>query len=107
MGSLTGWGFKVESDVEEVQEVIKQISFDYRNDLHKNMTKFAARSEIEGELFLAISLHEDGFTEIDFMEPSALSGKGDKGSGIYFHPRKGTMPIFYDFKLKMPNNLEK
>ena len=107
MGSLTGWGFKVESDVEEIQEVIKKVSTDYRNELHKNMTKFAARSEIEGELFLAVSLHVDGFTEIDFMEPSALSGKGDKGSGIYFHPRKGTMPMFYDFRVKLPNNMEK
>jgi hypothetical protein len=107
MGALTGWGFSVCSDVEEIEEVITEISEDFRNELYKKMPKFAARSEIEGELFLALSLHEDGFTEVDFMEPSALTGNGDKASGIYFHPRKGTMPIFYEFVLKMADGSSK
>jgi len=107
MGSLTGWGFAVESDVPEVADVLKEITEDFRNELYKNMTKFAARSEIQGELFLGFTIHPDGFVEIDFLEPSALSSRGDKGSGIYFHPRKNTMPIFYDFKLKMPDGQEK
>ena len=103
MGSLTGWGFDIGSDIEEIDDAINDISQDYRNELHKNFTKFAARSEIEGELFLGVTLHSDGFTEVDFLEPSALSGNGDCSSGIYFHPRKSTLPIFYEFKLTLPN----
>lgn len=107
MGTLTGWGFDMSSEVSEIDEAIEEIVEDFRNDLIKNISKFAARSEIEGELFLGATLHPDGFTEVDFLEPSALTGKGDKNSGIYFHPRKATLPIFYSFKLTMSDGSSK
>ena len=98
MGSLTGFGFEVTSEQQKIQEVIDEIWDDPRNALYKNMTKYVARSEIEGELFLSFTLHPNGFVEIDFMDPSSLKGGGDGNSGIYFHPDKQTMPLMYRFE---------
>jgi len=100
MGSLAGYGFDVGSEVEAIEEVIYQEMYDIRNELYKNLPKYVARSEIEGELFLALTVHTDGFVEIDFMDPSSLKGGGSYNSGIYFHPKKLTMPIFYQFDIK-------
>lgn len=100
MGSLTGYGFTVDSNIAPVAEALKEITFDVRNELFKYLPKWVARSEIEGELFLALTIHNDGFVEIDFMEPSSLKGGGDYESGIYFNPRKATMPLFYRFIIK-------
>ena len=98
MGSLTGFGFEVESGVHEIQEVLEEIIEDPRNALYSNMPKYVARSEIEGELFLCLALHTNGFIEVDFMDPSSLKGGGDNNSGIYFHPEKQTMPLMYRFE---------
>ena len=98
MGSLTGFGFEMSSEISAIQEVIEEVTEDPRNTLHTNMGKFAARSEIEGELYLLFTLHDDGFVEIDFMDPSILKGGGDDNSGIYFHPSKQTMPLMYRFE---------
>ena len=100
MGSLTGYGFTVDSNIAEIADVLYEETYDMRNELHKFLPKFVARSEVEGELFLALSVHEDGFVEVDFMEPSALKGGGDYNSGIYYHPKKQTMPLFYQFSVK-------
>jgi hypothetical protein len=54
---------------------------------------------VEGELFLPLTLHEDGFVEVDFADPSALNGGGDRNSGIIFHPKKPTMPLMYLFNV--------
>jgi len=98
MGSLTGFGFEITSENAEIQEVIDDIWDDPRNALYKNLTKYVARSEIEGELFLSLTLHTNGFVEVDFMDPSSLKGGGDANSGIYFHPDKQTMPLMYRFE---------
>ncbi len=98
MGSLTGFGFETTSEIQDIQEVIDEIWDDPRNALYKNMTKYVARSEIEGELFLSLTLHNNGFVEVDFMDPSCLKGGGDNNSGIYFHPDKKTMPLMYRFE---------
>jgi len=98
MGSLTGHGFETITSVPEIQEVIEEIEEDPRNALYVNMTKYVARSEIEGELFLCLTLHPKGFIEVDFMDPSSLKGGGDNNSGIYFHPKKQTMPLMYRFE---------
>lgn len=98
-GSLTGAGFETNSDVSEIQEFLTSISEDPRNELHKRMTQYAARAEILGELFLALTVHGDGFVEIDFMESENLKG-GDSNSGIIFHPKKQTMPLMYRFEQK-------
>ncbi len=97
-GNLTGFGFDTSSHVVEINDVIEMISEDPRNNLITNMTKYVARAEIEGELFLPLTLHRDGFVEIDFADPSSLRGCGDKNSGIIFHPKKPTMPLLYLFE---------
>ena len=56
------------------------------------------RAFIEGELFLLLSLHRDGFVEIDFLDPSNISGGGD--DGIIYHPKKATMPLYYFVKME-------
>jgi hypothetical protein len=98
-GNLTGFGFETSSHVIEINDVIELISEDPRNNLITNMTKYVARAEIEGELFLPLTLHRDGFVEVDFADPSSLKGGGDKNSGIIFHPKKPTMPLVYLFEV--------
>jgi hypothetical protein len=63
--------------------------------------KYVGRSVIEGELFLALTLHDDGFIEIDFIDPSDIAGGGE--DGIIYHPTKPTMPLFYFVKQNNPN----
>jgi hypothetical protein len=96
MGRLTGMGFETSSEIHEINEVIKEIEYDPRNRLYNYMPKFVARSNIEGELFLCLTCHEDGFIEIDFIDPSTVTGGGDDGSGIIFHPSKSLFPLFYN-----------
>jgi hypothetical protein len=105
-GNLTGFGFETSSHVVEIDDVIEMISEDPRNDLIVNMTKYVARAEIEGELFLPLTLHRDGFVEIDFADPSSLKGGGDKNSGIIFHPKKPTMPLLYLFEVATAHGTE-
>jgi hypothetical protein len=100
MGGLTGAGFQTSSDVSIIQDVITEISEDPRNELHKRMPQYVARAEIEGELFLPLTIHSNGFVEVDFMEPQSLKGGGDDNSGIHFHPKKQTMPLMYRFEQK-------
>ncbi len=95
MGRMAGWGFQFTSELNDLQQDINEICEDPRNDLYQNMPKFCARTEIEGELFLCFTLHDDGFVEIDFIPPAMIKGGGDKESGIIFHPTKQTFPLFY------------
>ncbi len=104
MGRMAGNGFKFTSELPDVAEFIKEITEDPRNDLYQNFPKYAGRSEIEGELFLILTVHPDGFVEIDFTPPNTITGGGDKGSGIIFHSRKKTFPLFYCTTLKANRN---
>lgn len=103
IGGLTGYGWDTASEVPEIDDVIYEEMYDIRNELYKNIPKYVGRSEIEGELFLAFTIHIDGFVEIDFLDPSSLKGGGDYNSGIFFHPNKTTMPVFYNFEIKKDN----
>lgn len=99
MGRLTGWMFEVTSEIEEIQDAIEQIWEDPRNKLYSNMPKFVGRSKIEGELFLCLTCHEDGFVEVDFLDPKTIDSGGDNDTGIIFHPTKRTFPLFYNVLL--------
>lgn len=99
VGAVVGKGFGVSSEITEIQEVIDEITYDKRNRLWLKLPKFVARANIEGELFLAFTVHEDGFVEIDFKDPGTLYG-GRKGSGIYSHPDKEGFPLAYRFRKK-------
>lgn len=96
IGRLTGRGFETYSDIPVIQAKIDEISNDPRNALYENIPKFVGRKIIEGELFIMLTVHDDGFVEIDFKDPGQLFGAGD-GSGIYRHPIKQTMPVAYSF----------
>ncbi len=96
MGRMAGWGFGFSSQIPDIQKAIEEIMEDPRNDLYQQFPKFCGRSEIEGELYLVLTLHIDGFVEVDFISPSMIGDKGDEGSGIIFHPTKQTFPLFYN-----------
>ncbi len=95
MGRMTGWGFSMSSQHRNINNAIEEIMEDPRNNLYESFPKYVARDGIEGELFLVLTLHKSGFVEVDFVSPSSVSGGGDKGSGIIFHPTKQNFPLFY------------
>lgn len=100
MGRMTGDGFGMVAEIPEIQGVMDQVIYDPRNKLYNAITKYAGRSYIEGELFLQLTCHKDGFIEVDFRDPGTLkagSGKGSE-SGIVFHPSKDTFPLYYIFE---------
>jgi len=94
VGRMVGMGFGVSSEYIDIDDLIREITLDPRNRLLQQWPKFVGRSNIDGELFLCLTLHTDGFIEIDFIDPSNLDG-GDDGTGIIFHPQKSNFPLFY------------
>lgn len=97
IGRLAGYGFGVSSDVPEIDDCLRMINDDPRNRVHTMLPKWLARSEIEGELFLVLTIHKDGFVEIDFRDPGTLGG-AYSDSGILTLPSKPTMPLIYCFE---------
>jgi hypothetical protein len=93
VGRLTGLGFEITSEIQEIQEAIEETEFDPRNRLYSFWSKYVGRAIIEGELFLCLTVHQDGFVEVDFLDPSNISGGSD--DGIIYHPNKATLPLFY------------
>lgn len=94
MGRATGDGFFVFSSIRDISQVISDTELDPRNQLWLNYPKFFVRSKIEGELFLMFTCHEDGFIEIDFIDPAVVCG-GNDDSGIISHPNKASLPLVY------------
>lgn len=94
IGRLVGYGFEITSDIQEIQEAIEEVELDPRNRLYNYWPKYVGRSFIEGELFLCLTCHNDGFIEVDFIDPAALES-GENEFGIIFHPKKTTMPLIY------------
>jgi hypothetical protein len=99
-GRITGKGFKVSSEDVRIDDVIHEITYDQRNRLYNFTPKYVARAFIEGELFQCLTIHTDGFVEVDFIDPTKIGGEGedsgDEDSGIIFHPTKTHMPLFYN-----------
>lgn len=93
VGRLTGFGFEVSSDIPEINDAIVDTEFDPRNRLYSYWPKFVGRAVIEGELFLLLTAHPDGFIEVDFIDPANITGGGE--DGVLYHPEKSTMPLFY------------
>lgn len=96
VGRIAGMGFETSSIIPEIQEAIEETELDWRNRLYNFLPKYLNRAFIEGELFLILTLHLDGFVEVDFVDPMRLGHHGDEGSGIIFHPKKDTLPVFYN-----------
>ncbi len=91
-GIVCGKGFSISSPHQDIRKFLNEIIKDSRNRLYANFKKFYTRSDIEGELFLSLTAHNDGFVEIDFMHPEKLVK-------IYYHPSKSTLPLYYTFKI--------
>lgn len=100
IGRLAGMGFETSSEILEIDKAISEIELDPRNRLYNYWPKYVGRSNIEGELFLCLTCHTNGFIEVDFVDPSDISKGGDEDTGIIFHPSKTTMPLFYNIKEK-------
>lgn len=100
IGRLTGWGYEVTSENEQIQQIIEDTSLDHRNRLYDLMPKYVGRSHVEGELHLSLTVHPppEVFVEIDFVDPGTITGPSGDGSGILFHPRKTILPLFYNIK---------
>ncbi|NQS89639.1 hypothetical protein HQ584_07620, partial [Patescibacteria group bacterium] len=98
IGRLTGRGFGSDSSVLEIQNEIEELELDPRNRLYKYWPQYLGRSFVEGELFLILTCHTNGFIEVDFTDPGTVKDKGDDNSGIIFHPRKSTMPLIYNIE---------
>jgi hypothetical protein len=103
VGRLTGLGYEVTSSVRQIQDFVDSIWFDWRNKLYHFWPKFCGRSYIDGELYLVVTCHRDGFIEVDFLEPKAITGSSnqDKDDGILFHPRKTHLPLLYNIKIRL------
>lgn len=93
VGRLTGFGFEITSEIPKIQDILDEVELDQRNRLYTFWPKFVARSEIEGELFLCLTIHKSGFIEVDFIDPSNITGGGE--DGVVYHPSKSTMPLYY------------
>jgi len=95
VGRMTGMDFGSSCEIWEIQKVIDEIELDPRNRLYNFWPKWVGRYLVEGELFIVLTLHPDGFVEADFTDPSVLYSGGDNNTGIIFHPDKPSMPLFY------------
>jgi len=105
VGRLAGYGFEVSSEIPDIQDVLEELDQDPRNRLYTFWPKYVARSVIEGELFLCLTIHTSGFVEVDFIDPSHVGGGGE--DGVIYHPNKATMPLFYFVQTENPNGGEK
>lgn len=102
VGRLSGFGFETSSEIPEIQDVIEETELDPRNRLYNFWPKYVGRSIIEGELLLCLTVHNSGFVEVDFIDPSNITGGGE--DGVIYHPNKSTMPLFYFVKQEDSNN---
>lgn len=96
-GRLAGFGFEISSEISEIQDEIEETEEDPRNRLYSFWPKFVVRALIEGELFLLLTCHKDGFIEVDFIDPTSIDHNSLE-EGIIFHPDKSTMPLAYFVK---------
>jgi len=93
VGRLTGLGFEITSEIQQIQEAVEENEFDPRNRLYMFWSKYVGRAIVEGELFLCLTVHTDGFVEVDFIDPSHIAGGGE--DGVLYHPNKSTLPLGY------------
>jgi len=90
VGRLTGKEFECSSEILEIDEIIREITFDWRNRLYDNWPRYVGHSIINCELLLNLTVHTDGFIEVDFIDSQYVST-----SDIIYHPTKSNFPLFY------------
>jgi len=94
VGRLCGHGFSQFSPYERLNDFMDKVWHDPRNMLVSNFSDYVLRGIIQGETYLAATVHNDGFVEVDFIAPTLVSGFTD-GSGILFAKNKPNMPLLY------------
>lgn len=99
VGRIVGSGYEVSSPIPAIQQVVTEIETDYRNRLYNYWPKMIGRNFVEGELHICFTVHEDGFVEVDFIDPATVTGN-DNVDGIIFHPYKTFMPLVYIIQTK-------
>lgn len=97
LGRMVGNGFMQSSIYAKCNEFMEDVWEDPRNMLVMHFSKYIARSLIQGELFMVLSVHENGFVEVDFISPTQIAGFTD-GSGILMAENKPMFPLMYAIK---------
>lgn len=97
-GRTIGMGFEVTSEIEEIQNKIDEVYFDPRNRFYDVLKKYVIKSILSGELALCLTVHKDGFIEVDYIDPKDINGAWD--DGILYHPTKATFPLFFNVNLR-------
>ena len=109
VGRIVGSGFEVLSEERRIQKIVKDTIFDKRNKLYHFLPIYVTRNILEGELFLSLTLHDDGFTEVDFIDPSNIDGL-DNGNttteGIVYHPDKPGMDLVFNIKVEGKSDIQ-
>lgn len=110
-GRITGEDFGFYSREYDIRKWMDEIIYDPRNELYSSWMGYIIRKLTESELFLNLTIHEDdGFVEVDIIEPGLIDGVDTKEKGfvfeggIVFHPDKQTMPLFYSVKDPVTGN---
>lgn len=93
-GRLTGMGFNLFSHYPKANDFIDSFWHDPRNRLVTNFKKYVARGVIQGELPLNVTMHKDGFVEVDFVSPTTIYGFTDS-SGIITKKGKNNFHLMY------------
>lgn len=97
-GRITGEDFQFYSRIYDIQEWIDTIIYDVRNELYGAWSGYVIRKLTEAELFLNLTIGQDGFVEIDIVEPGLIESNDSTSGGIITHKTKKTMPIYYSIK---------
>ena len=102
VGRLTGKDFECASEIPEIDAVLREITFDWRNRLYDNWPKYVGHSIFNCELLLNLTVHPDGFVEVDFVDSKHVGAED-----IAYHPTKSNFPLFYVIKGKSIDDLPK
>jgi len=102
-GRIAGLGFEMDSSEPKISEKIEEVWEDPRNNLVSIWKKYLVRSEVQGELYLALTVHSNGFVEVDRIAPGSINGFDD-GTGILSHPEKSHIPLMYRVTTKKNKN---
>jgi hypothetical protein len=95
-GRVAGRNFGITSHVYEIQEFIDELVESPINELYSSYLGQVTRKMVEYELFLRCTIHDDGFTEFDVIEPKDINGDtGLAYHGIVPHKTKATLPTWY------------
>ena len=93
VGRLTGKDFECSSEIPEINSVLNNTTFDWRNRLYDNWPRYVGHSIFNCELLLNLTVHPDGFVEVDFVDSKYV-----KNDDIIYHPSKSNFPLFYIIK---------